>query len=197
MYCILVSGIPASGKSMTAKMIAERLAIPYFTKDCIKERLFDTIGFTSRAEKMKLNLGATSALYYVAQQLMCARMPFVLENNFENATADEIKALIKKYSYKVVSVSLTGDYRRLYERFCERQYSPDRHRGHVINDCYPEKSAAREVPPTSYEHYLSFATRGMDKFRVDGENIIVDTTDFQSVNWNEILDRIKRYINQE
>ena len=37
MYCILVTGIPASGKSTMAEFLAERLRLPMLSKDKIKE----------------------------------------------------------------------------------------------------------------------------------------------------------------
>lgn len=197
MYCILISGIPASGKSTTAKMLSQTFQIPCFSKDAIKERLFDTVGFSSRAEKMKLNLAATLTLYDIAEQLMKNNLPFILENNFENQTADGIKSLIDRYSYKAISVVLTGDYRKIYERFCERQKSPDRHRGHVVNERYPETEPARDIPPMPYEHYVGGITaRGMDRFRIDGENIVVDTTEIGTVDWSALLDRINRLVKE-
>lgn len=51
MYCILVAGMPASGKSTIAVRISESLGIPMLSKDSIKEVLFDDLGFHSRAEK--------------------------------------------------------------------------------------------------------------------------------------------------
>ena len=50
MYCILVAGMPASGKSTIAVRISESLGIPMLSKDSIKEVLFDDLGFHSRAE---------------------------------------------------------------------------------------------------------------------------------------------------
>ena len=195
MYCILVSGLPASGKSTAAKFISEKLGIPCFSKDSIKECLFDTIGFSSRAEKVKLNMGATASLYYVAEQMMKNSMPFMLENNFEYETSQGIIDLIEKYHCKAISVVLTGDYKKIYQRFCERQHCPDRHRGHVVNDCYPEIDPTRKIPEMSYEHFLGFATtRGMDKLRVKGENITVDTSDIQNVDWNALLATIKQHV---
>ena len=52
MYCILVAGMPASGKSTIAVRISEALGIPMLSKDSIKEVLFDDLGFHSRAEKV-------------------------------------------------------------------------------------------------------------------------------------------------
>ncbi len=51
MYGILVTGIPASGKSTMAEYLSEALHIPVISKDKIKEILFDTVGFHSRTEK--------------------------------------------------------------------------------------------------------------------------------------------------
>ena len=192
MYCILVSGLPASGKSTAAKLISEKFGIPCFSKDSIKECLFDTIGFSCRAEKNKLNLAATETLYYIAEQFMKNKLPFVLENNFETKTSRGIIDLVDRYCYRAISVALTGDYKKIYERFCERQHSPYRHRGHVVNDCYPEVDGKREVPPMSFEYFVGFAAdRGMDSFRVNGENIVVDTTDIQNVDWNGLFEKIK------
>jgi len=54
MYCILITGMPASGKSTMAETISERLKLPVISKDKIKELLFDNVGFRSREEKVKL-----------------------------------------------------------------------------------------------------------------------------------------------
>ena len=48
-YCILVAGPPASGKTTLARQLSTLMALPVFSKDHIKERLFDTLGFTCRA----------------------------------------------------------------------------------------------------------------------------------------------------
>ena len=84
MYCILVAGMPASGKSTIAVRISESLGIPMLSKDSIKEVLFDDLGFHSRAEKVQLGTAAMHILYYAAAQLMKVGKPFILENNFED-----------------------------------------------------------------------------------------------------------------
>ena len=45
MYCIFVAGMPAAGKSTMAEMIAGRMKLPVLSKDAIKERLYDEVGF--------------------------------------------------------------------------------------------------------------------------------------------------------
>ena len=195
MYCILVTGIPASGKSTMAEFLAERLRLPMLSKDKIKEILFDDVGFASRIEKVALGISAMNILYYTAQQLMKCGRPFILENNFENISREGILFLLQKYSYHAVTVVLTGNYEIIYQRFLARNESPDRHRGHVVNDCYPEKEGKScPAPVLSYENFCEgIRERGMDSFCADGPRIVVDTTDFSLVDREAILEEIIEY----
>ncbi len=198
MYCILVTGIPAAGKSTMAAAVSERLKLPVISKDAVKELLFDNVGFQSREEKVKLGIAGMEIMYYVAGQLMKAGQPFILENNFEYLSEQGIKNLLEKYQYSVLTITLTGDYQVIYQRFLERESSPDRHRGHVVNDCYPEKkeSNSKELKAASisYENYVyGIEHRGFDAFLVDGRQIKVDTTDFSKINIEELFSQIAEW----
>ena len=194
MYCILVTGIPAAGKSTMAEAMSKRFKLPVISKDAIKELLFDNVGFQSRAEKVNLGIASMEIMYYVADQLMGAGQSFILENNFESSEHG-IKNLLEKYQYSVLTITLTGDYKMIYQRFLERESSPDRHRGHVLNDCYPEKkeSEPKELKATSisYENYVyGIEQRGFDTFWVEGKQIKVDTTDFSKIDMEGLFSRI-------
>lgn len=195
MYCILVTGIPAAGKSTMAEALAERLKLPVISKDAVKELLFDHVGFQSRAEKVKLGIASMEIMYYTAGQLMKAGQPFVLENNFEHSSEHGIKVLLEKYQYPALTITLTGDYRVIYQRFLERDASPDRHRGHVVNDCYPERKESgpkeRKAPSVSYEGFVhGIEQRGFDSFSAGGRQIRVDTTDFSQIDLEGLFSRI-------
>ena len=195
MYCILVTGIPAAGKSTMAEAISERLKLPVISKDAVKELLFDNVGFQSREEKVNLGIAGMEIMYYVAGQLMKAGQSFILENNFEYSSEQGIKNLLEKYQYSVLTITLTGDYKVIYRRFLERESTPDRHRGHVVNDCYPEKkeSTPKELKaaPISYENFMhGIERRGFDAFLVDGRQIKVDTTDFSKIDMEELFSQI-------
>ncbi len=88
-----------------------------------------------------------------------------------------------------------GDYHVLYQRFLERNQSPERHRGHVVNDCYPEKEGAkRETAVLSYTDYVNgIRTRGMDCFSANGPSIVVDTTDFSRIDMDGLIREIALY----
>ena len=192
MYCILVTGMPAAGKSTMAEAIAEQLKLPVISKDRIKEFLFDHVGFQSREEKVNLGIASMDIMYYIAEQLMKAGQPFILENNFEYLSEHGIKTLVAKYQYSVLTITLTGDHKVIYQRFLERDLSLDRHRGHVVNDCYPEKKkrSPEELRAASipYEKFIhSLEKRGYDTFFVGGRRIKVDTTDFSKIDMEKIF----------
>ena len=195
MYCILVTGIPAAGKSTMAEVVSEKLKLPVISKDTIKELLFDNVGFQSRAEKVKLGVASMEIMYYAAGQLMKAGQPFILENNFEYSSEQGIQTLLEKYRYSALTITLTGDYKVIYQRFLKRESSPDRHRGHVVNDCYPERK--EKDPETSRSKTISYESfvrgieqRGFDAFCADGRLIKVDTTDFSKINMEELFSQI-------
>ncbi len=195
MYCILVTGIPAAGKSTMAEAVSERLKLPVISKDTVKELLFDNVGFHSREEKVNLGIASMEIMYYVARQLMKTGQPFILENNFEYSSESGMKNLLENYPYPVLTITLTGDYRVIYRRFLERESSPDRHRGHVVNDCYPEKKVNHLKPlkakTISYEDFAcGIEKRGFDAFRVGERQIKVDTTDFSKIDMEKLFTQI-------
>ena len=188
MYCILVTGIPAAGKSTMAALLAEHFGLPVISKDKIKELMYDDIGFRSREEKVRLGIASMNIMYYMAEQLMKSNRPFILENNFEKISKEPLEKILEKYSYTAITVTLTGNYPEIYRRFVERNNSPDRHRGHVVNDGYPEKNPGGPVCPVPSEDFVKGITdRGMDRFAANGPNITVDTTDFEKVRIERVI----------
>ena len=198
MYCLLVTGIPAAGKSTTAEYLSEYFDLPVISKDRIKEKLYDDVGFRSREEKVKLGIASMNIMYYLAEQLMKKQQPFILENNFENLSREGLLRILKTYRYQAITVTLTGDHRKIYQRFLARNNSPDRHRGHVVNEWDPEKDTGRIAPPISYEQYENgILQRGMDSFTANGPQIVVDTTDFDRVNLEKLAQEIRNYIEKK
>lgn len=193
MSCILVCGVPASGKSYMARQLSDILGIPMFSKDDIKERLFDTVGFRSREEKVALGVGAMEVMYYAAGQVLSVGGSVILENNFETVSIPGIRGLLERFICRTVTVELTGKEEVLYRRFLERDRSPERHRGHVVNTCYPERPGQAESRrPISFEQFVEgFTRRGMAGFDVGGPRIVVDVTDFEKVDCVAVVKRVR------
>ena len=198
MYCILITGIPAAGKSEMARFLGRELGLPVLSKDRIKELLYDTVGFQSRTEKVRLGTASMEIMYDMAEQLMACRQSLILENNFENASREGLTRILDRHDYQAVTVLMTGDYPTLYRRFLERNRSPDRHRGHVANDRYPEGERAAPAKDLSFEDFAGgIAARGMDSFSVRGPRITVDTTDFARVDRLAVLENIRGLLREQ
>lgn len=199
MYCILVTGMPAAGKTTMAGFLSGRLGIPYISKDELKEILYDELGFSSRAEKVKLGEAAMRLMYDFADRLLERGLSVILENNFENSSREGLERLLEKHSCMAVTVRLTGDCRRIYERFLERENAPDRHRGHVVNDCYPEPPGKRqERKPLSFEDFQAgIRERGMDTFAADGLCLVVDVTDWEQVDGETVAEELRRLMGEK
>lgn len=193
-FVILVTGIPASGKSALAEKLSADLSLPWFSKDRIKEELFDTIGFSSREEKVRLGTASTSILYYLAEQMMQCRKCFILENNFEANSGPGLLRMLERYEYRALTLHLTGDYTRIYERFLQRESSLLRHPGHVTNSRYSKEEGAARSSTISLEQYIAgIRAREMDSFFAGGRIITVDTTDFSKVDWKKLYREIENF----
>lgn len=196
MYCILVTGIPASGKTTLCRYLSKELGLASFSKDEIKELLFDTLGFQSRAEKVKLGVAAMEMMYYAAAQTLKSGQPCILENNFEDSSQQGLLNLLETCHCTAITIRLTGDYRVIYDRFAAREKSPERHRGHIVNDRYPEQ-AEQPVPTLPYESYLrGIEKRGFDRFAANGPVVTVDVTDHANVDPAAILQQVRTCIRQ-
>lgn len=193
MRCILICGMPAAGKSYMARQLSDILGIPMFSKDDIKERLYDTVGFTCREEKVALGVGAMEIMYYAAEQVISKGESVILENNFETSSIQGVRNLLERCKCKPITIELTGKADVIYKRFLARDVSPERHRGHVVNTCYPELPGQAAVyNPMSLEQFVDgFTKRGMVGFDIGGPRIIVDMTDFQKVDCVAIAERVR------
>lgn len=189
MRCILMSGLPASGKSTVARQLSEMFGYPLLSKDRLKEILFDNVGFDSHESKRKLDRASTYTMYYIADMLMSNKSPLILDNNFENATSKEIGDILDKHGYIAVTVRLQGDMDVFIDRYNRRNGTDERHRGHSLNTRYPEGDMKEEVALATKETFKSYIERGMDSFCI-GKSINIDTTDLGSVDYAELFKAI-------
>ena len=132
-------------------------------------------------------------LYDCARACLSCGQSVILENNFEYASREGLAALLADCPCRVIVVHMTGDLRALYARFAARDQSPLRHRGHVVNDCYPELPGQKQAHMTpSFEAFAqSVASRGMDQPPCDAPCIRIDTTDLGSVDCAAVAEQIR------
>lgn len=194
-YCVLVAGVPASGKTTFALHAAKALNLPMVSKDTLKEILYDNVGFATHDEKIKLSIAATQLLMYYAESMMKAEKTFILENNFENVTKPGLQNLMETYRYHPVTVRFGGEVRVIYQRYLQRDLMPDRHGGHKTNDAWPQQEPGVLNAPPGMEAFISeVSARGIADFSVGGEEIYVDATDFSRVSYEGITEEVRRLV---
>jgi predicted kinase len=79
---IVVTGLPAAGKSTLARELARLLQAPLIAKDMIKEPLFDVLGASDRAHSRQLSTASFAIQFAVARELLMSVQRVILEGNF-------------------------------------------------------------------------------------------------------------------
>ena len=176
---VVVAGAPGSGKTTLARYLATALTLPLFTKDDIKETLFDTLGWGDRAWSRKLGTAAVALLFRCIEAELAAGRSFIVESNFHPARDNEdFQALRARYRFQPCVVYCHAEEAVLLARFAARAHSTDRHPGHVDQQNYDEVAAAMRGgiygPPA-----------------IGGPVIPVDTTDFARLDYPALLAAIR------
>lgn len=122
---VLVSGAPGAGKSTLAAPLAAMLGLPLFTKDTIKETLYDALvppEDTSRETSKRIGAAAMELIWSLAAAAPAA----VLEANFRPGS-DYERAKLTALNARIVEV-----YCRCGDALAIARYAARvRHRAHV------------------------------------------------------------------
>ena len=183
-YIIFVSGLLASGKTTFSKYLSNELGLLLINKDYIKEILCETVGFSNREENLKLSEATHEIMRHVAVNCMKIGLPLILESNFNSSDAEYFSNEMQKYAYTPIHVVLTGDKGILYVRFMKRW--KDRHWAHKSFDAHSE----------NFKNDFFNQIEGWERFDISGEKIIIDTTNFTDVLYDDILEKINKLINK-
>lgn len=135
---IIVSGAPASGKSVFSRSISQRLGIHLLSKDSIKERLFDELGCSSRATSMELGKASFASLLDQCRNRVLASDSLVVESAFRKIDGSVLRAIFQ--SYKIIHVHCTASDAMTIARFEQRALSEERHPGHLDTENVQELS---------------------------------------------------------
>ena len=131
---VLISGMPATGKSTLAEELAAELNWPVFTKDTFKELLFDVPGHDEEDfdEEESEQLGAQSIalLLTIADTLVSTGVNVVLEGNFRaDLTAQQIEPFLARAYVRHIYCALATE--QIVERYADRLENDERHPVHV------------------------------------------------------------------
>lgn len=131
---VIVSGLPASGKSTLAERIAAALGWPLLAKDRFKERLYDSGSIDpdrfDRAASSVLGARAVAILLDVVATLIEARVSLVVESNFRPHLARrDLGPLLGLANGRQVHCTLERE--EIVRRYRSRFEHRDRHPVHL------------------------------------------------------------------
>ncbi|MBA2948771.1 AAA family ATPase [Streptomyces himalayensis] len=129
---VIVSGLPASGKTTLALGISTRLGLPVVDKDTILEALYDSLGIGDGVWRQRLSRAADEVLFALAAEAGQA----VLVNWWHHDTAP---ARLRGLGARLVEVYCDCDPGLAAQRFRARR----RHPGHLDPDLSDEQVAKR------------------------------------------------------
>ena len=128
---LLIMGDLATGKSTFAGMLSRRYQTNVFYKDTFKETLGDTIGFSNRAENLRLSVASAALMRMIFLEFCKLNKNLILESNFRQEELEKLHELAEENGYQVLTVALRGDLEILHQRFLHRLYNENRHAVHA------------------------------------------------------------------
>jgi predicted kinase len=179
---ILVTGLPATGKSTLARKIAEKFNLPLLTKDELKELFSDALNVTDPESSNRFGVLARALLPFLAEKFLRANQSIILESNFNKKALDEpvLRRILEETDSDIIQVVCQAPGDLLFERFKKRVVEGKRHKIH------PENSVKAE------EFNWVFSSGHATPLDLKGEVIEINTTNFETIDYDRLFLLIKK-----
>jgi predicted kinase len=175
---IVVSGMPASGKSSIAERLSAELGIAWINKDGLKEVVYDSLSGNESGLTSQLGTVSMHLLYHVAERHLAAGQALIIESNFDpQLAAAQVRAFQEHWHFTLVQIICVADIETLHERFKERAARGDRHPVHTDD-------------PDVLEMAARFAEQDQP-MEAPGHVLTVDTTNFATVDIAAIAQQVR------
>lgn len=177
---LIVNGLPATGKTTLARLLAADLALPVFSRDAIHETLFDALGAGRIALSPALGSTAFALLYASAGAVLAAGQSAIIEAFFGRSElrTGELLRLRATCAYRPFQVVCRADGQALLERFIARVRSGERHGSH------------RDLEWLASNETLLLSGR-IAPLALDGPLVEYDTTTPRASDYAALLQRVR------
>ena len=177
---LIVSGAPATGKTTLGRRIASDFALPFLSRDGIKESLYDTIGASDRDWSRQLGMASIQLLFHFVERLLEVGQGLVVESNFyDRYDTPRFEVVLARYAARPVQIHCAAAAPVIIARYRVRASTSERHPGHLGAAVLPElRSGLRE------------ATWG--PLRLAVPCVTVNTTDFATLDYAGLCGAVRR-----
>ena len=155
---VVVSGLPASGKTTLARAVSDRLCLPVVERDRLAEVCFEALG----ADR-SLPLGSVSyeLLFHVAGEYLRSGGSLIVESNFSRARHErQLRSLVAGTGYRIVELHCHAPGDVLLDRYAARAVGGGRHARHDDVHRVPEFRAVF-ADPARHRDAILFPDRAL------------------------------------
>lgn len=169
---VSISGAPGSGKSTLASALAERIGVPRFSRDDLREVLLDSLGADDRPASRRIGRAAFTLISSIAARFAAVSCGVVIESNFRRRVSEpELQPLVTRMPSILLHCQTSSD--EIVRRSRERDQRAERHPGHFDRDAITD--LIRDLESGRYE-----------PLDLDIPVLRIDTTDGYRPNLDEI-----------
>jgi predicted kinase len=184
---ILLHGGPATGKTTLGLRLAETFGIPFFSKDGVKEPIFDHVGLPVAWETDEglsgraMNDASLTILIYIIEEQLTARASCIIDSTFLTHHAPQFRSLQERHSFRLAQILCRTEAGELGRRWERRASSGERHAGHRDQELLQRRDP--EAIDGEFRH-----------LEIGGLQITLDTTTATSEDEYEgVVGRIENY----
>lgn len=174
---VLITGDLAAGKSTLADNLSQALNFTCIKKDCVKEIICDSVGFSTREENRRISVATVNSMTHFLEQTLKIGGDLILEANFRLSEISKIQELINRYNANLNTIYLFGDEKVLFDRFVKR--APTRNRAHMSQGLDKD-----------YNKYVSY----IKELRNEIEDIDAYRIDVTSISEVELLNKVVSFL---
>jgi len=181
----IMHGGPATGKTTIGRRLAQSFKIPYFSKDGVKEPIFDCVGCPTAWETdeplsgRKMDDASHEILFYLMEEQLRGGCSCVIDSTFSARHTPSLRALNARYPFLPIQVLCRVERNVWAQRYRRRAETGERHPGHLdqsLSDNFDADAMERIFQPLD----------------IGGHILTVDTTYFTDNDYHELLRSIER-----
>jgi predicted kinase len=183
---IVVTGMPGTGKTTLGKTLSEKYRLPFISKDALKERMFDTLGWNDKAWSLKVSAASHRVMDYIIEEELRAGHSIIVESNFKQSIDSErFRGIQAQYGCEIVQILCWAEGEVVFDRFMGRIENAVRHQGHV------EEMSAAQIRQEFVD------SNGKDiPLDVEGDTVELNTTDLDVIDYTLVYKTIERALSK-